>query len=234
VQRVSLEGAGGGRRDGELLVVVIEPVLAHRDEAGGGEAGAYRRAGAVGGNGGRQRQLALGTAAEVAHPQPVASRVGAEDLLVEVQRHARMAQRLLDQQAVEIRTPDGVDHLVRALPIRLQSRVAGALVHHAAAHLDGEGAHARHHTGPLESRDAARGECQVDRAAALGRGLARVGAALVERHGVPAPREQHGEQCPGEAGADDVDGSPRLALHPPSSTSPLRRSAKRATSSKRL
>ena len=65
--------------------------------------------------------------------------------------------------------------------------------------------HALHDAGALQRPHAARGQRQVDGAAALGLALARVGAALVQRHAQAAPRQQQRQQRAGEPGADDVD-----------------------------
>ena len=96
------------------------------------------------------------------------------------------------------------------------------------------GSHLLHDAGALERAHAARGERQIDGTAALGRDLARIGTALVERHPQPAPREQQREQRAGEPGADDVDGALGVHAHGACCSACVRASAKRQTSSKRL
>ena len=90
------------RRHGELLVVVIQPLLAGRHAADRGEAGAQHRAGAVGGDRGREGRLAHPAARLVTEVQPVVLQVGAEAGVVEAHADAGVARRLLDEHAVEI------------------------------------------------------------------------------------------------------------------------------------
>jgi len=102
VQRVALERGAALRRHGELLVVVVEPVLAHLEEPCGGKARAHRRPCAVGGNGGCERDLVLVAAALIAQPQPSAFDIHAEARLVEAHGDTAVARRFLDQHPVEL------------------------------------------------------------------------------------------------------------------------------------
>ena len=231
VQRVALErrdAAGGGH--GELLVVVVEPLLAHLGELLRGERGAQRRARPVGTDRDPERHL-VHRAVRIAQAQALLREAGTDALLIEMHTHVRVCERGRDQHAVEIGAPHRPDDLVRALPVGLQRGGAGELVHHAAAHGDEERAHLGHEARVLERADAARGEREVDRAAALGAALARVAAPLVERHLQAAPRQQQGEQRPRKPRADDIDVSAAQPLHgrstSPSSCANCQASSKR-------
>ena len=61
----------------------------------------------------------------------------------------------------------------------------------------------RHHAGALQRAHAARGQREVDRAAALGGGAAWIGAALEDPDVQAASRQQQRQQGTREAGADD-------------------------------
>ena len=140
----------------------------------------------------------------------------------------------LDQHAVEIGPPHREDDLVLALTVGLQGNRAGAIVDHTPAHRYQQRPHAFQYPGALERTHAARGEREIDGAAALGSRLARVRAALVERDREAAPRQEQRQQRAGEAGTHDVDARPRGQLHGLACSVSRRARAKRQASSKRL
>ena len=234
VQRVPLEGATRRRRDRELLVVVVEPVLTHPHEVRRAKAGADRGARPVGRDRGRERQLIVTAADSVAQAQAPLAGVGAQTLLVEVHADVAVPRRRFDQHAVELGSPHREDDLVLALAVGLERNGAATIVDHAPAHRYQQRPHALEHPGTLERAYAARGEREVDGAAALGSCLARVRAALVERYRDPAPRQRQRQQRAGEARAHDVDVRPRGQPHGLACSVSLSARAKRHASSKRL
>src|SRR5437660_2063531 len=178
----------------------------------------------------------------VTKTQQVAIRNDLEARLVKAQRDGLEARRLLYQHAVERCPADRVDDFVLALPIRLQRGAAGQLVHHAAAHRDQQRPDALHDPGALQSPDAAGGERQIDRAAALGITEPRIQPPIIEPNAEAAAREQHCQQRARQTGSDDADrlvGVRPHALNPfwsqaVSRSASARCSANRKTSSKRL
>jgi hypothetical protein len=143
--------------------------------------------------------------------------------------HPGMARSGRDQHAVKIGAPDRPDDFVLALPVRLQCRLRGQFVHHAATHRDEQRPYLIHDSGLLERVQATRGEREVDGAAALGLRLPGIRTALVQRHLESAARQKQRQQCPGEARADDVERA-RHAAHARTSRSAcanLHASAKR-------
>src|SRR5207302_9326435 len=104
---------------GKLPVVVVEPGLAHAQESCGRQAPTERGSRAVGGDGGRERDLALRAARLIAQAQPVARRVRAEAELTEAHLDPRVARGLLDEHAVQVGAADRPDDFMLALPVRL-------------------------------------------------------------------------------------------------------------------
>ncbi len=118
--RSSAAAAAAG--DGELLVVVIEPFLAHAHEL-------RRRRGWRAPPIPRRRwrwwerartSYVLPAAARRGSVRRCAAGVRAEARLAEAHADAAVARRLLDQHAVELGAADRVDDLVLALPVGLQ------------------------------------------------------------------------------------------------------------------
>ena len=99
--------------------------------------------------------VARGYVAELEHVLFVRD---AEAELAELQRDIRMLGGRFDQRAIEIGARDGVDDFLGAHSVGLQSSGTIMLVHHAAAHRNGELHHACKHTGQLESADASGGD----------------------------------------------------------------------------
>ena len=124
--------------------------------------------------------------------------------------------RGLDQHAVQPLAADRMDDFTLMLAVGQQRAVAGQVVQLPAAHRDQFRPHALEHAGVLERPEPARGERQVDGAAALGRAAARIGAALEHLHTPAAPRQQDGEQRAHGPGADDGDPRPRRRQARPS------------------
>jgi hypothetical protein len=108
VQRVWLHRmvSAGCRWDRQLLVVVVEAVLPHGDEACALETGANGRSGAIGGKGGRKRYGALRTRGLVAIAQRVRGRQGCQAVVPESQPHPRVAGRFFYQHPVELAAAD--------------------------------------------------------------------------------------------------------------------------------
>jgi len=159
VQRVALEPALGQRcAHRELLVVVVEPLIAGHKQARGAEACAHRRPGTVGGDGGRKLALVVRARERIAQLQAVLAQVRAAALLAEAHADAAVTGGLLDEHAIEVGATHRPDDLVLALPVGLERGLAAALMHHAPAHRNQQRLHARHDAGLLECAPAARGE----------------------------------------------------------------------------
>ncbi len=205
MQRVRLEREPAvlRGRDRELLVAVIEQVLRGRDLARVGQRAAHLGARAVG------REHDVG----VEPPRAAIGRLDQRRAVGQVDADAGFAETVLHavavrgdvvQQRVQRRARHGVDFFRRALAVTQEPLLAARLVQHAAAHRDHEARDLGVDAGTAQRRDAARGECEVDRAAARLAGHERR-AALDDGRDHAAAREQDREQAAGRAAADDRD-----------------------------
>ena len=128
--------------------------------------------------------------------------------LLEVEHHAGLLGRGVEQQRVEPVPGDRVDGLRAVRAVGLVGQLAGAVVHHPAPHGQPVAHDILGEADPLEGVDAAGREREVDRASRRA-GEAGVRATLVQRDVVAAPRQVDGQQGTGQAGAGDPDVSHR-------------------------
>ena len=156
------------RRNGEFLVVVIQRLFAHRRDFARHQRIAHRGAGAVGGDrrlrgacdrSGRWPHRAtrarLCSCARPRHSCPKWNSTFGNSPAASIER------------AIQLRARHGIDDLLGPHAIHLQLGGAIVLMHHAAAHRDGQRHDAFEHAGELQSADAARGEGEIDGAAAV-------------------------------------------------------------------
>ncbi|MCY1451318.1 hypothetical protein D9M71_681780 [compost metagenome] len=113
----------------------------------------------------------------------------------------------LQQRGVEVLAVDRPDHFAVVAAVALQLRLALARVHHAAAHHHRLGHHRVFDPGLAQRVAAAFGQGQVDRAAGLVIGDARIAAAFVKGDPPALAGQQDGQQGAGQACADDAQGA---------------------------
>ena len=168
----------------------------------------------------------------VEHDQLVTREIERARGLQEPRLDAMDALGMVEQRAVEARARDGIDHLVRPLPIRRERRLAVRGMQHASAHRDQQRLDGVEHARRAQGVDAPLGERQVDGAARVHVDLAQVGAALEHDHLAAGPCQVDRHQGAGETRAQDGDG-PLHVLDSPCSSA-WRASTQRHTSSKLL
>src|SRR5690606_19739170 len=124
---------------------------------------------------------------------------------VEGDRQVRLAVGGVEERDVEPRARGRVDAALLVGGVGLEGEVALDGVDGAPAHEDGVGEHLVGKAELPERDDAARGEREVDRAAARRAVDARVGASLEELDRVAEPRKADRAERAREPGAEDGD-----------------------------
>jgi len=229
--------AFGSRRIGrnaQFLVVVIQRLLMRMQQPVGVQGRAYRRSGAVGAQQDLEIFAVVATAALIAQPHAAGGRIDVETAGIESQLDARACRRRLDQDAVEPLTADGVDDFVLVLAVAQELQRAAFVVQHAAGHRHHCRGNALRNSGLVEREQAARGHRQIDRAAAFGRRIARVRAALDQPHGLAALGQHQRHQSADRAGTDQCIAGHGCGLQSDSRTASDSCQAARSTSSKLL
>ena len=140
--------------------------------------------------------------------------VHAQQAVIEMQGHARLALGAIQQQADQFAAVDRIQHFAAVLAVGLEAGAAIGRVDHASAHHHGE----RHdHVDQPDfgqRLDAALGQAEVDRPAALGAVDARILAAFVHIHAVAALGQRQRQQRTGQPAADDRDPSRSARVDP--------------------
>lgn len=173
------EATVGGRRDLQLLVGVVEEgdILAQRRAPV--HRRAQRRPCAVGTDQGIEVDVVRAVVAIIDEARMASIEINGVQAAVEVHGGAGPFGQL-QQRGVQVTAVDRPDHLAVVAAVALQLRRAVARVHHAAAHHHRAGHHFVFHAGLAQCIAPALGQRQVDRAAALVVGHARITAAFVQ------------------------------------------------------
>ena len=222
------------RRNGELLVIVIQRLFAHVADLMRHEAVAHRGPGAIGGDAGHRVGVIDAPRFLVAHFQRVAFRAQPQAQLPKLQRHIRMCRGRTHQCPVELGAIDGVDDFLGPHAIGLQLSGAIMLMHHAPAHGDGEPHHLVEHTRELEPAYPASRQREIDRPPGIRGDMPRVEPSLIHGDLEPAPRQHDRQQGPREPGANYVDAARRRQAQVISLSAAASSSTNSCTSTKRL
>src|SRR5205814_834124 len=146
--------------------------------------------------------LLLGAVALAAQARGPGCRVEGDEPLLELDAHPARLLCLGDEEAVQLATRHGVDELAIVASVAVEMRPAVGM-DHAPEHGDGPLEDLLVEAHLVERVEAARGHCQVDRAAGSGARAAQIGTALVDHHLVPAAREEERKERTHRARSED-------------------------------
>ena len=169
-----------------------------------GHLAAHARAGAVGGQQRLHRHADGAIALVVADPGSLRREIGRFEPMLEMQPDARASAGRFDERSIEQVPGNRVNHLIGALPVRLEGRGVARVMNLSAAHRQQRRTQAIEYACNLQRMDAAVGQGQVDGSARVGERRARIGSGFIEFDLLSAALEQNGEQRAGGSCADDA------------------------------
>ena len=207
MQRIFLElpraaRAGG---NGQLLVAIIEEILRVIEPVGTLQGRPHGRESAIGAKQAVVGQGLLFAGFGMAQAQLFTLQIDAQALLTEVDFYAGLALGQVEQAAVEVAAVHGVDGLA-LVAVGLAREVAVHVVHHAAAHGNAHVADVVGHAHTAQGLPAPVRQGQVDGAALVHVGAARVGPALEHLHGVAPTGQIQRQQRAHQAGPHNGNG----------------------------